>query len=143
MDIAFNEQKNYLDRLSARRNILAKYLSENIVQNNIKALVLIAAPFNDTPDESLASFRLPKSLKNIHKQAKKNICIYSRDYKVVPVAQAYGYSPHLSNSGTMMFDDRGHFKIEHFPENSRNDQIDITTFPDVLEIRISKMLARQ
>lgn len=95
---------------------LAKYLSQNTIKKQIKALIMVSAPFGDTPDESLASFRLPKSLKNIYIQAKKIILIHSKDDKTVPIEQVYEYSRHLQDSETILFEDRGHFKIEHFPE---------------------------
>lgn len=125
----YNEWKIWFERILPLMNkeiilighslggiFLAKYLSQNTVSKNIKALILVSAPFNDTPDESLASFRLPKSLRNIHKQAMKIILIHSKDDKVVPVEQVNQYSRQLPNSETILFEDRGHFKIEHFPE---------------------------
>jgi predicted alpha/beta hydrolase family esterase len=70
---------------------LAKYLAENDLPHKAKALILVAAPFKDESQESLADFALPDSLENINKQVDKIFLIHSQDDLVVDFAELAGY----------------------------------------------------
>jgi len=96
---------------------LAKYLSENRIRKTVKATILVAAPFDDKDlGESLGSFKLPKSLSKFAKYGGLAYLIQSKDDPVVPFKQIKKYQRALPDSKSIVFDDRGHFKQETFPE---------------------------
>ena len=93
---------------------LAKYLSENDFPNKISGLFLVAAPHSKTPD--IGEFKLSGSLEKITKQC-GNIHLYqSRDDQVVTFDEVKKYKKDLPGAELRIFEDRGHFKQEHFPE---------------------------
>lgn len=94
---------------------LAKYLSENDCPKKIKALFLIAAPFNKS-EESLADFALDQPLNNLKNQIENIYLYHSQDDVVVPISHLEGYKKELPNAQTRIFENRGHFNMEHFPE---------------------------
>ena len=95
---------------------LAKYLSEETVNKNIEKLILVAAPYTDTPEESLASFRIKQKLTNVIAQAKTIVLIHSTDDPVVPFGDMTEYSNRLPTAQTVVFEDRQHFNQEQFKE---------------------------
>jgi len=96
---------------------LAKYLSENHISKKIKATILVAAPFDDSDRrESLASFRLPKSLEKFAEQGGIIYLVQSKDDPSVPFEQLEKYKQALPSAKTMIFDNREHFNQETFPE---------------------------
>lgn len=95
----------------------AKYLSENTFPKKIKAVILVAAPFTDKDTgRSLADFKLPPSLEKFAKQPGKIYLIQSKDDAEVPFGQLEMYKKALPEAETMIFEDRGHFLQESFPE---------------------------
>lgn len=94
---------------------LAKYLSEEAVNKNILKLILIAAPYTDTPEESLASFRLKRKLTNVSAQAKTIYLLHSTDDPVVPFSDMAEYAKRLPTAQSVVFEDRQHFNQEYFP----------------------------
>jgi len=92
---------------------LSKYLSENIVPKNIRAVILVAAPFNDP---SLDEFTLPKTLRRFSDQVGKIYLIQSKDDPVVPFGEIEKYKKSLPTAIPVVFEDRGHFNMEDFPE---------------------------
>jgi uncharacterized protein len=96
---------------------LAKYLSEKTYPKKIKATILIAAPFNEEDGgESLMDFNLPSSLTKIEEQGGEVYLIQSKDDLVVKFGQFEKYKKALPNAKTIVFEDRGHFHQESFPE---------------------------
>ena len=96
---------------------LAKYLSQDIMPKNIKAIILVAAPFKkDDINEDLADFKLPKSLSKLDNQAKNIVLLQSEDDAIVPAENVQIYKNNLPNSKVIMFKNNGHFNQEHFPE---------------------------
>ncbi|OGZ63869.1 MAG: hypothetical protein A3A98_01105 [Candidatus Staskawiczbacteria bacterium RIFCSPLOWO2_01_FULL_40_39] len=96
---------------------LAKYLSENIFPKKIKAVLLVATPFNSVGlKESLGDFTLSTPLKDFSLQTKKTYLIFSKDDSDVPFEQLDKYKKILSNSEIMNFIDKGHFYQDSFPE---------------------------
>lgn len=96
---------------------LAKYLSQNTISKSIKAVILVAAPYDDADSkESLAFFKLPFSLKKFSKQADKIYLIHSKDDFVVPFEDLKKYKKVLPDAEIMIFDDREHFNQDTFPE---------------------------
>ena len=93
---------------------LAKYLSENKFPKKIKALFLVAAPHSDM--EGSISFDLKKPLQNVKEQC-DNIHLYqSQDDPEVNFAEVEKYQKELPGAKLHIFEDRGHFLQEHFPE---------------------------
>jgi len=97
---------------------LAKYLSENEFPKKIRAVFLVAAPFDydgETKDY-LADFSLSKDLSKLTKQGGKIFLYQSKDDPFVPFVDLEKYKHALAGAETIIFEDRGHFKQTEFPE---------------------------
>jgi len=126
----YNEWKIWFERILSFLNnnlilighslggiFLAKYLSENKISKKIKATILVAAPFSEKDlGESLGSFKLPSSLSNFTQHGGSIFLFYSKDDPVVPFEHMNKFHQALPNSQKVVFNDRGHFKTETFPE---------------------------
>lgn len=95
---------------------LAKYLSENNFKKKIKAVILVAPPFNSPTKHPLADFILIRGLENFEKQAGKIIIFHSKDDSVVPFSNAKSYVKVLKSAELLSFEKMGHFNQENFPE---------------------------
>ena len=96
---------------------LAKYLSENNFPKKIKATILVAAPFDDKDSgKSLADFKLSFPLDRFVKQGGKIYLIQSKGDPEVLFGNLEKYKKALPNAETIVFEDRGHFSQESFPE---------------------------
>jgi len=96
---------------------LAKYFSENIISKKIKAVFLVAAPFDDSnSEESLSPFKLPASLEKFEKQCENIYLLQSRDDILVLFEEMEKYKKALPKAKTFIFEGRGHFNSETFPE---------------------------
>jgi uncharacterized protein len=97
---------------------LAKYLSENSFPRKIKAVFIVGAVYDkDDEGRSIASFTLPTRL-NLQTE---NIYLYhSKDDPVVPFSALEQYSKLLPSAQKRIFEDRGHFNQEEFPELARD-----------------------
>jgi len=98
---------------------LAKYLSENKFPKRISALILIAAPY----DNSLAGdyydggFKLKPDLSLIEKNCKNINLFFSSNDEVVPLVHAEKYAAKLKSAKIFVLDGKnGHFRVETFPE---------------------------
>ncbi len=100
---------------------LAKYLVENDFPVKVSQLHLVAAPFDDedTPF-SLNDFVLPNSLENIEKQIKNIFFYHSEDDDCVKFEDLEKYCKMLPTAEKIIFEDRGHFIVEHFWELIKN-----------------------
>lgn len=96
---------------------LAKYLSENNVPVKIKAVFLVAPPYDeqDTKD-ALNDFILPESLQQFQNQASEIHIYQSKDDELVPFADLDKYAKQLPQAKIHIFENRGHFWAEEFPE---------------------------
>lgn len=100
---------------------LAKYLLENKFLKTITATILISAPFDGEGDEeSLVDFTLPPSLELFEKQGGQIFIYHSKDDTSVLPIQCDKYKKALPSAKVMMFEDRGHFTQEEFPELVEN-----------------------
>ena len=103
---------------------LAKYLSENKFPKKIKAVFLVASPYDDRDFGYLGDFALPKSLDGLEKQANKLFIYHSTDDPIVPFVEFSKYKKALPKAHTEVFKDRGHFNQETyqggFPEIVRD-----------------------
>jgi len=96
---------------------IAKYLSENNLPKKILATYLLAGPYdNDDSDDSLADFVLPESLSMFEESGGKIFLYHSKDDPVVPFVNVEKYAKHLLSAEKVIFEDRGHFNQEEFPE---------------------------
>lgn len=100
---------------------LAKYLSENNLPIKIKAVFLVAAPYNDKDrndiNYTLGDFALPESLEKFEKQAEKIFLFHSKDDPLEPFVELEKYATKLPNAEKVIFEDKGHFnQIKEFPE---------------------------
>lgn len=96
---------------------LAKYLSENTISKTIKAVILVAAPYDDTDsEESLTDFILPSSLKKFSEQVGLIYLFQSKDDPVVPFKQYKKYKKALPDAKPVILDNREHFNQDTFPE---------------------------
>jgi len=93
---------------------LAKYLSENKFPKKIAGLFLVAAPHSQTKD--IGSFDLKSSLEKVWEQC-QNIHLYqSQDDPIVPESESQEYKKIWPEAQLHIFEDRGHFNQENFPE---------------------------
>lgn len=95
---------------------LAKYLSENIIKNKVKTVILVAAPFEDLELEKLSDFNLPKSLSKLKEQIEDITLFQSEDDPVVPAEHVGLYKAQLPAATIILLKNNGHFKQDHFPE---------------------------
>jgi len=93
---------------------LAKYLSENKFPKKIAGLFIVAAPHSQT--KGIGSFDLSSSLEKVWEQC-QNIHLYqSQDDPIVPESEAQEYKKAWPDAQLHIFQGRGHFNQEDFPE---------------------------
>ncbi len=97
---------------------LAKYLSENTFPKKIKAVFLVAPPFDDTVsgEDLRKDFWLKKDLALLEKQTKNLYLMFSEDDPCVPISHADKYEGKLGKGIFIIFKHNGHFSIPEFPE---------------------------
>jgi predicted alpha/beta hydrolase family esterase len=96
---------------------LAKYLSENMFPKKIKGIILVATPFSDKSlEESLGDFSIGVSLENFSNQVDEIYLIFSKDDPVVTFSHLKKYKNRLPNAEALIFENKGHFYQESFPE---------------------------
>ncbi|RJQ32314.1 hypothetical protein C4572_01170 [Candidatus Parcubacteria bacterium] len=95
---------------------LAKCLSEISLPKKLKALILVSAPFDQAEHETLGDFGLPSSIDNCARQAEKIFLIHSKDDPIVPFSESAKYQKSFPTAELIIFEDRGHFNQETFPE---------------------------
>lgn len=98
---------------------LSKYLVENEIPFQIKALLLVAAPFQaeDFGGEDGGDFTFDTSrVGELSKKTDKIYIFHSQDDFCVPFAHAESYKNSLPGAELVSFADKNHFLIEEFPE---------------------------
>lgn len=98
---------------------LAKYLVENDTPFSIKALFLIAAPFEKTDfgGEDGGDFAFDTSrVGELARKVVKTFIFHSKDDFLVPYEHALKYREGLPGAELVTFEDKNHFLIEKFPE---------------------------
>lgn len=95
---------------------LAKYLSEEIYPGKIKATFLIAAPYSTRDHEPIGDFILTTPRAKLAAQAGQLFLYHSKDDMVVPFTSLERYRQELPDAHIRVFEDRGHFNTETFPE---------------------------
>ena len=95
----------------------AKYLSENDFPKKIKATFLAAPPFStDTGGESLVDFVPLNDLKKLGEQGGHITFYQSKDDPIVLFKNIESYQKLLPEAKYVIFEDRGHFFGDEFPE---------------------------
>jgi predicted alpha/beta hydrolase family esterase len=93
---------------------LSKYLTENKFPKNIGAVFLVSACFGDhLPFYKAADFHVPDKLDS---QTDKIFLYHSKDDPVVPFSDLEMFKQAFPNATVRVFEDRGHFNQEQFPE---------------------------
>lgn len=100
---------------------LIKYLSENNSSKKIVGLHLVATPYDaEGTNDSLADFVLSNDLKNVENQATEIFFYQSKDDTSVPLLNVEKYRAVFPKAKILIFEDRGHFRQEEFPELVEN-----------------------
>ncbi|MDO8603942.1 MAG: alpha/beta hydrolase [bacterium] len=97
-------------------SFLAKYLSEENISKKIKAAFLVSAPYDTDGNREIVEFVLPGSLSLFEKQGGSIFLIHSKDDPVVSFKEFEKYQKALPKAKAIIFEDRGHFNQESFPE---------------------------
>jgi len=124
----YNEWKIYFEKLvpffgddvrlvghSLGAMFLAIYLNENKLPKTVRQLILIAGGYNDESIEDYGSFKV-ETARGASKNAEKIHLFHSKDDPVVPFTELAKYQADLPNAVSHVFEDRGHFNSETFPE---------------------------
>ena len=91
-----------------------KYLSECSFPFKIKQLHLVATPIEE--NENFLGEFLPKKIDNINKLTQNIFLYYSQNDPVVSSSNLKNILLQLPNAKQFVFQNRGHFRMEHFPE---------------------------
>ncbi|MFK7779684.1 MAG: alpha/beta hydrolase [Candidatus Gracilibacteria bacterium] len=95
---------------------LIKYLEENNFPVKIKKIIIISGAFKDSPGDVIGNFNFDKTLLNLKKYENDIIFYQSKDDFVVPFSDLEDYRKIFPNSQYNIFENRGHFIDETFPE---------------------------
>lgn len=95
---------------------LAKYLAENTFSKKLKAVFLVAAPYNTDVDSDLCDFVTSEDLSNIEKQTNHVFIYQSENDEIVPFEDCRKYEKLLPEATLRVFESYGHFKLAEFPE---------------------------
>jgi predicted alpha/beta hydrolase family esterase len=95
---------------------LAKYLSEQAIAKRIKAVFLIAAPFDEDCDFNLKEFAFSDTFHRLADLGSKVVLYHSKDDPVVPFNELLKYEKALPLAELKIFEDRQHFNQETFLE---------------------------
>jgi len=95
---------------------LTKYLIENNFPVSIKKIILIAWATKDSKNEVLWDFTFDKTSKELKKYENKIILYHSKDDPVVPFYDLNYYKQIIPNAEYNIFENKGHFIEEKFPE---------------------------
>lgn len=106
--------------LSLGAQFLAKYLIENDLSVEIRALFLLAGPcgyFDDPQGMDCASFQFPSfDLPAIKDKVDNIYILHSKDDFVVPYEHALQYKAALPEAELVTFTNKNHFLVEELPE---------------------------
>jgi predicted alpha/beta hydrolase family esterase len=95
---------------------LAKYLSENSFPKKIKATYMVAAPYNEDEGKEMPEFSITHPLRKLEEQGGKLFIYHSKDDPVVAFTEMEKYKKELPKAIFRIFEDKGHFNMEEFPE---------------------------
>jgi predicted alpha/beta hydrolase family esterase len=93
---------------------LAKYLNDHPLERPANKLILVSGGYSE-PAGELGSF-IVTSTKNLPQSAHEVHLIHSTDDPVVPFSELAKFQADLPDAISHIFEDRGHFTEETFPE---------------------------
>lgn len=100
---------------------LAKYLAENPFPKKINQLHLVAAPYDtEVIKDSLADFTLTGTVEVVAEKAHKIFLYQSKEDTAVAYEDVLKYKRDLPSAELIVFEGRGHFTQEEFPELVKN-----------------------
>jgi len=106
--------------LSLGSQFLAKYLIENDIKQEIKALFLLAGlcgHYDDPDGMDCATFAFePSELGVIQEKVEKITIMHSTDDFIVPYEHALKYKAALPEAELITFEDKNHFLVDELPE---------------------------
>ena len=124
----YNEWKIYFEKLipffgddmqlvghSLGAMFLAKYLHKTPLAKKVQRLILIAGIYDDTTSGDSGSFIVGDAT-GIEKSAESIHLFHSRDDPIVPFAELAKFQADIPTASSHIFDNRGHFLDETFPE---------------------------
>ena len=94
---------------------LSIYLHNHPLATPARRLVLISGCYDDETNEELGSFKV-KSTQGIEKSAQDIHLFHSKDDPVVPFDELAKFQADIPDAVSHIFEDRGHFNDETFPE---------------------------
>ena len=95
---------------------LAKYFSEEVITKKVKAVFLVAAPYNTASQHPLADFIFPEGVASLEKNVDRIFLYHSTDDMVVPFSNFKQFVEDLPHAEIRVFEDRKHINQEEFPE---------------------------
>ncbi len=95
---------------------LARYLATHTLPITPGALYMISAPFFTQESTEVGDFTISSEILTQLAVKLPVVLVHSQDDTVVPFEQYLQYSKALMQARSMIFEDRGHFLQEHFPE---------------------------
>jgi uncharacterized protein len=100
---------------------LTRYLGENISPKRVKAVFLVAAPYQPRiKKRPIGDFFTPRDLSKITKQCENVFVCHSQDDPIVPFKNNYRrHLEALPGAHGMAFKNKGHFNQKTFPELTR------------------------
>ncbi len=98
-------------------SFLAKYLAENNSGKKINGLFLVSACFKNSDIGPLPpDFAMPDKLNKVEQQVAEIFLYHSKDDEVVPFSDLELFKNQFPNAVVRVFENRGHFNQEEFPE---------------------------
>ena len=94
---------------------IAKYLSQHPLQTPLRQLLLVAPPYSDETSEDLGDFTL-HTVTQLNKSCDEVHIFLSKDDPIVPFSELAKFQADLPNAICHVFEDRGHFLQDTFPE---------------------------
>lgn len=100
-------------------SFLSKYFNEENIDdifNKINKIIFVAPAFKDDNIEVLWTFNFSKDFSKLQKIQDKIIIFGSKDDPILSFSNVEDYMNIFPQSNHFIFEDRGHFLIENFPE---------------------------
>lgn len=95
---------------------LAKYFGEEGITKKFRSIFFVAAPGPKDEDTSLKEFAVPQDLSSFSPVASSLYFYHSKDDKVVSFSNMERYMHEIPEAHFRIFEDKGHFNQESFPE---------------------------
>jgi len=94
---------------------LTKYLHEDTLPQKVRRLILVAGQYGERDGDDMGSF-LVESAQGIDKSAQEIHLFYSQDDPIIDYASLAAYQEDIPTATAHIFNNRGHFLDETFPE---------------------------